>query len=317
MYIKSVLSAILAALILSGCAGSSRNVATMTEPAAPATPAATLGPDDWLVAADAARNRVPGSSTFVMTSDELSRLDESIFSSADTLLYGGFYYTGAEFPGYVLLTDCVEGVCKYGTTGETSPAGATHDVEYAPVMEHKGIRLAQARWRFGENETPFDLTGYGGWMHYNSFAVQVDFFPDIDDPDSVRVSNYSVGQASGANPVSGTGTWSGVAMGIDLNQLLSKPGMLQGDAEIAYDFGDQTAQVILDNFTNLATGAALDRAMKWSDIAVQDGLFSHGGQFDGEYVHGAFYGSYHEEVGGVFKSGSIAGSFGAPRSDRQ
>ena len=315
MYMKSALATILTALILSGCAGS-RDRVVMTEPAVPAT--TTLGPEDWLVAADAAREHVPGSSTFVGTSDELSMLDESIFSNADTLLYGGFYYTGAEFPGHVLLTDCVEGgVCKYGRTGETSPEGATHDVVYAPVMEHKGIRLAQARWRFGERDNPFDLTGYGGWMHYNSFAIQVDFFPDIGEPDSIRVSNYSVGSASGANPVSGTGTWTGVAMGIDLNQLLSKPGMLQGDAEITYDFDDQSVDVMLDNFANLATGAALDRTMEWSDIAAQDGLFSHGGQFDGEYVQGAFYGSYHEEVGGVFKSGSIAGSFGAPRSDRQ
>lgn len=315
MYIKSALSAILATLVLSGCAGSSRSVMMTTEPPPSAIPA--LGPDDWLVAADAARNQVPGSSTLVMTSDELSKLDESIFSSADTLLYGGFYYTGAEFPGYVLLTDCVKEVCKYGRTGEANTEEAIHDIDFASVMTHKGIRLGQARERFGEGDNPVDITGYGGWMHYNSFVIQVDFLPNLDEPDSVRLSNYSVGLSSGANPVSGTGTWSGVAVGMDLNQMLSKPDVLQGDAEIAYEFGDQSVQVVLDNFTNLATGAALDREMKWSDIAVQDGLFSHGGQFDGEYVHGAFYGSYHEEVGGVFKSGSIAGSFGAPRSDRQ
>lgn len=313
MYIKSALSTILAALILSGCAGSSRNT-MMTEPAAPAT---TLGPDDWLVAADAAREHVPGSSALAMTSDELSMLDESIFSSADTLLYGGFYYTGTEFPGHILLTDCAEGACKYGRTGETSTEEAIHDIDFASVMTHKGVRLGQARWRFGEGDNPVDITGYGGWMHYNSFVIQVDFFPNLDEPDSVRLSNYSVGLSSGANPVSGTGTWSGVAVGMDLNQLLAKPGVLQGDATVTYDFDHQSVDVRLDNFANLATGAALDRTMQWSDIAVEDGLFSHGEPFDGEYVHGAFYGSYHEEVGGAFKSGSIAGSFGAPRSDRQ
>ena len=316
MYTKSMLFMILAALALSGCTGSSnRNTMMTMEPAASAvTP---LGPDDWLIAADAARDQVPGSSALAMTSDEFSMLDESIFTSADTLLYGGFYYTGTEYPGYVFLTDCAEDACKYGITGQTSTEEAIHDIDFASVMAHKGIRLGQARWRFGEGDNPVDITGYGGWMHYNSFVIQVDFLPNLDEPDSVRVSNYSVGQSSGANPVSGTGTWAGVAIGMDLNRLLVEPGMLQGDAAVTYDFDAQSVDIILDNFVNLATGTALDRAMKWSDITVNDGLFSRGELFDGEYVHGAFYGSYHEEAGGVFNSGSVAGSFGASRSDRQ
>ena len=57
--------------------------------------------------------------------------------------------------------------------------------------------------------------------------------------------------------------------------------------------------------------------MEWADIAVKDGTFSQGTHWDGKHIAGAFYGSYHEEVGGVFKAGSIAGSFGASRTDRQ
>ena len=39
--------------------------------------------------------------------------------------------------------------------------------------------------------------------------------------------------------------------------------------------------------------------------------------WDGKHIAGAFYGGYHEEVGGTFKSESVAGTFGASLSDRQ
>ena len=57
--------------------------------------------------------------------------------------------------------------------------------------------------------------------------------------------------------------------------------------------------------------------LEWADIAVEGGRFSEGTQFDGRHIDGAFYGAYHEEVGGVFRAGSIAGSFGAARTDRR
>ncbi len=312
MGMKLILPSLVAALLLSGCAGTDQN--DMTSPEAPVA----FGPGDWLVAVDAARDRIPGSAPFSMTSDELSALDEEISSNADTLLMGGFYRTGTEFPGDVRLTDCSEGVCRFGTNGERSLDDTFFGLEYTPVMEHKGIRLAQARLRGSDAEDPRDFSGYGGWMQYNSFAVSVTFLPAIgSDPDEVRALNYSVGTSSGTNPVSGAATWAGVAVGVDLNQMPSKPDMLQGDAEVVYDFDDRSLGVTLDNFVNLTTGARLGRTMEWSDLGVTDGAFSQGGRFDGEYIHGSYYGAYHEEVGGVYKSGSIAGSFGASRSDRQ
>ena len=69
-------------------------------------------------------------------------------------------------------------------------------------------------------------------MHYGAFSVQVNFLPGIADPASVRFSNYSVGRASGTNPVFGAATWTGVAIGMDLNRLIANPDVLQGDAAI-------------------------------------------------------------------------------------
>ena len=37
-------------------------------------------------------------------------------------------------------------------------------------------------------------------------------------------------------------------MGVDLNQMPSKPDMLQGDAEVVFDFDDQSLGVTLDDF---------------------------------------------------------------------
>ena len=311
MRTKSTLFVMFIALVLCGCGGGSGGRILAPETGSAVTPA------DWLVAAETAPQHVVGSSALAMTSDELSALDEQMITAADTQLYGGIYYAGKEFPGYILGTDCSEDVCKYGRTGEASLEDHIFDLEYQAVMEHKGIRLGQARKRITDGENPFDATGYGAWMHYGVFAIQVNFYADISNPDSIQFSNYAAGQASATNPVSGTGAWTGVAIGMDLNRLLASPHALQGDAEVTYDFGDASVDVTLDNFTNLTTGSRLSHTLEWADIAVQDGAFSDGTYFDGKHIDATFYGGYHEEVGGAFKSGSIAGSFGASRSDRQ
>ena len=154
-------------------------------------------------------------------------------------------------------------------------------------------------------------------MHYSTFVLQTNFYPDKGEPEAVLLVPYSIGEASGTNPVSGSATWTGVAMGMDLNLLHPDPDVLQGDAGIVYDFADSSVDVTLDKFVNLETGAATDHTMEWTDMAANKGVFSEGTHWDGNHIAGTFYGGYHEEVAGVFKSGSIAGSFGASRSDRQ
>ena len=306
--------AVLAALALSGCmgGGAQQQTAEMEPPPAPAAPA------DWLLVSASARGHVPGSSAYDMTSDELSALDEKIITSADTQIYGGLYGSYAEFPGFVYGAECSADVCKYGPGGESDLEGHVFDLEYQPVMKHKGIRLGQVFYRSTANpDNPLDVTGYGAWLHYSTFVLQTNFYPDKGNPDSVLLLPYSIGQASGSNPVSGTATWNGVAIGVDLNRLHPDPDMLQGDAGIVYDFGVGSVDVTLDNFVNLRSGAATGHTMGWTDITVTGGTFSDGTHWDGKHIAGAFYGSYHEEAGGTFRSGSIAGSFGASRSDRQ
>ena len=309
MRTTTMLFAIFVALALSGCAGNQENMAEMeAEPA----------PPNWLLNTDTARENVPGSVAYEMTSDELSGLDEKIVTNADTQIYGGLYSALKEFPGQIRGAECSGEVCRYGTSGESDLEGHFFDLEYQPVMEHKGVRLGQVFYKSTSNpENPVDITGYGAWMHYSTFVLQTNFYPDKREPEAVLLVPYSIGQAAGTNPVSGSATWTGVAMGMDLNLLHPDPDVLQGDAGIVYDFGASSVDVTLDNFVNLRTGAAAAHRMEWADIAVQDGAFSDGTHWDGKHIAGTFYGGYHEEVGGAFKSGSIAGSFGASRADRQ
>ena len=132
MRINGTLLAIFASLVLSGCLGGGGGSVTP----APVAP-------DWLVDAGAAREHVAGSKAYTMTSDELSALDEKLITNADTQIYGGIYRSLGEFPGYIYGAECSEGVCRYGTSGESDLEGHIFDLEYQPVMEHKGIRLGQ------------------------------------------------------------------------------------------------------------------------------------------------------------------------------
>ena len=315
MRCKAALFPALAILSLAGCGGNQTPVAsTGPDPVPETLPAPS--PASWLVDAETARGHIAGSTVLALTSDELPMLDENTVAGADKQLFGGIYFAGRAFPGYILGTDCEEGTCRYGTNGVTSLEDHIFDLEYQPVMEVSGIRLGQARKRIADSDNPLDITGYGAWKHYGAFSIQVDFLPSITNPAAVQFINYSVGKASGTNPASGAATWAGAAVAMDLNRLIASPDVLQGDAEIAYDFAGLSVDVTLDGFRNLRTGEATGHRLEWADMTVEDGGFSDGTQFDGRHIDGAFYGAYHEEVGGVFKAGPIAGSFGASRTDR-
>lgn len=60
----------------------------------------------------------------------------------------------------------------------------------------------------------------------------------------------------------------------------------------------------------IGTGAARDD-MSWSGIPLADGRFGTGAA--GDAIEGAFYGSGHREVGGVFERDRVFGALGAKR----
>ena len=151
---------------------------------------------------------------------------------------------------------------------------------------------------------------FGGWMDYSFFFVSV-WNPVGDDPlhpsESTFSSAYSIGEASGSNPVSGGATWSGVMAGIDEREGTATFGnLVQGDAAVTAHFARSAVDVALTDIRDSATGGRHGN-ISWNGVSLNNGAFSSSD------MSGSFYGPNHEEVGGVFLRNQISGAFGALR----
>lgn len=152
---------------------------------------------------------------------------------------------------------------------------------------------------------------FGGWMDHSFFFVAT-WNPVRGDPlhptESTFTDVYSIGDASGSNPVSGSATWTGVMAGIDENEDASTFGnLLRGDATVRIpSFTSPAVNVSLTNIRDNATGGTHNN-ISWSSVPLSSGGFRASG------LRGQFYGPGHEEVGGIFLRNEISGAFGASR----
>ena len=181
----------------------------------------------------------------------------------------------------------------------------------------------QRRVRDSENEV--SRTGYYGIMEYGAFGLtRTDFDAPVGST-TWTVWPYAFGNVSGTRPDEnlggslGTATWNGVMVGFDTDRGARNTPfantIIQGDATISVKDLDFLPDVNVEftNIRNLSTGKGV-RDMRWNDIYLRpDGSFKDSILNDDDYVEGAFFGSAHEEVGGVFKKNLYAGSFGAKR----
>ena len=218
---------------------------------------------------------------------------------------------------------------------------ADHDLEgneYQAVMTYEGISFAQSRRVGGEipiigdSETTEVLT-YGGWLDHHYFGVQATFDGNTEDPSQVAIFSFTLGNASGSDPDdSGSGTWNGVAIGVNLLERFEDRSLLTADVTISIaDFLDPTVDVLFDSIKDLRTGDPLTvsgltiESVDWAGLDLTDGSF---GEELGDVedplnlsqprkrIEGRFYGPGHEEVGGIFEYASVVGSFGAERDDQ-
>ncbi len=168
---------------------------------------------------------------------------------------------------------------------------------------------------------------YGGWMDHSFFLLAV-WNPMDNDPldpsEQVFADVFSVGNATGTNPISGSATWRGAVVGVDASETDDKGNVIIGDAMVGIsNFSNPSASV---SFTNLVDQTTNERraSMSWSNMPVRNGAFDHNGDLsvgvafadrgDGfNSLTGRFYGPNHEEVGGVFIRDEVAGAFGARR----
>ena len=120
---------------------------------------------------------------------------------------------------------------------------------------------------------------------------------------------YSIGDATGTNPVSGSASWSGTMAGIDhsTHQSGELTNRVRGNATVTIDdFSSPRMDVAFTNIRDTATNAH-HGDMTWTSLPLT------GGTFRGDGLVGHFYGPNHEEVGGVFLRNQISGAFGATR----
>ena len=216
-------------------------------------------------------------------------------------------------------TTCLNGECSLEFSGATLTRSTT-DVEfgdstldYQAVASHRGVSLAEGRGETSIVGTLIDYNAYGGWLQHSFFVIEAGKVAEGLLKGTPIIHSYSVGDAPNTNPeaAGGSGTWSGVMVGADVSQTSTRGNLIQGNAEITIaDFADPQADIAFTQLFDLNTET--QRAdMTWSGIEVTEGGFVSGA--DGNSIEGRFYGSNHEEVGGIFERDQVLGSFGAER----
>ena len=100
-------------------------------------------------------------------------------------------------------------------------------------------------------------------------------------------------------------------VGADVSQTATHRNLIQGNAEITIaDFADPQVDIAFTQVFDLINQTQRGD-MTWTGIQVTAGGFSSGS--DQNSIQGRFYGSDHEEVGGIFERNQILGAFGASR----
>ena len=185
------------------------------------------------------------------------------------------------------------------------------DTEYQAVAEHRGVSLAQGRGSSRFSGFAIDRYGYGGWLSHSYFVSESGKLTDGPLPGANLEYSFSVGKATGSNPVGGTASWTGVMVGGDMGG--EDAHRVQGDAAITIaDFADPKVGVEFTNIYDVSTNIE-HSDITWSDIPLTGGRFTTDSA--NAYVTGEFYGPNHEEVGGVFEHDEIVGAFGAKRAN--
>ena len=327
-------------LTLSGCGGG--GTVSMGGPGDDASEASLL--DKWQRFED-------GAPTLRMTDAQVSEAWRSAArTSAHRVFRAGPVSVGSDpGPDNPVATDPVfpagAEACAPGECGVDPRPGSIW--AFAPVLEHRGIPVAEFTSRFTETRILeaggeasdrqtelFDSLTYGGWLDRTHFNVSVTRWctvgsagcSETDDIDPVYagggVLGFMAGSYSGTAPTgTGSTTWSGIMIGMedlapDLLQR-ERPAVFLGNARVTIeDLAAPDADVSFTGIHNVTEGTR-HRDMHWEDLPIEDGLFgsvsSESGEEHPDYLVGMFTGPRHGEAGGTFRRNGIAGAFGAAR----
>lgn len=197
------------------------------------------------------------------------------------------------------------GPIHYGSDGKLDFAG------FRDTERRRGVSLAERTRASGEGGGMADHRALAGWLRQSLFLVETPGSGNNFRDRYYRV--YSAGNASGSDPgvpAGGAATWTGVMLGV---RVADPDVLLQGDALVTVSSPAGDAALLVDvEFTNIHeedTGAGLDD-IAWNGLELKDGSFGvvpvDAGEADisrhpaSRGISGRFYGSSHEEVGGLF-----------------
>ena len=184
---------------------------------------------------------------------------------------------------------------------------------YSPVMTYRGVSIAQARAQITAPSHPgvsIDSQGLGGWLDYSGFSVSASAVyegPRSSGYTLAVVDHISVGSSSGTRPdlgVTGTATWEGAMVAGDTEF----GHVVIGASTVSLDLAQMDVDVRMSNVWDIDARTRLP-SFGLMDVPVNsDGTFGNG-----RTLEGSFYGPNHEEVGGIFTTDDLFGSFGAKR----
>ena len=191
----------------------------------------------------------------------------------------------------------------------------TRTVNGVTLVEGYGLRFA---------ERPFSAKFFGVWLDDGAFFVnettltvrdergQRDGLGTVFDASALGVANDAA-----PTPVQGmSATWTGMMIGADVSDTVTRGQFLGGDATLVIDdLAHPDVDVVFSNVWDLETGARLaDRMIApWQDIPLANSSFGSKPAGSDDYIQGRFVGENHAGVVGIFERSNVVGSFGGSR----
>ena len=183
------------------------------------------------------------------------------------------------------------------------------------LVEGYGLRFA---------ERPFSAKFFGVWLDDGAFFVNETTLTVRDergrrDGLGTVFDASALGMANDAapTPVQGmSATWTGMMIGADVSDTVTRGQFLGGDAALVIDdLANPDVDVVFSNFWDLETGARLaDRMIApWQGIPLANSSFGSKPAGSDDYIQGRFVGEDHAGVVGVFERSNVVGSFGGNR----
>lgn len=281
------------------------------------------------------------------TAEQIKRETLTRVQSATTVLASDqhvFRYDGQTSRTFTVCSGTVCGVSP--TAGELQAAlaraladarldfGSSHfaarledSLELRPEIKTvNGVTLVEG-YGLRAGERAFSARFFGAWLEGGAFFVNKTTLTVRNERgDPVGLGTVFDASALGVTgdaapaPVQGkSATWTGMMIGADVSDTVTRGQFLRGDATLVIDdLANPDVDVAFSDLQDLETGARLaDRVIApWQDIPLDGGSFGNKPVGSDDYIQGRFVGEDHAGVVGIFERDDVVGSFGGALQPR-